>query len=440
MAEDDSFSSLPTGWASRTLRTGRAAASLGRAVAKRAARKALGHEGDVEADRNAAAELLSRLDNLKGMSQKMGQMISYLDGLVPEGTQQALSKLQDRATPMAPEVVRQVLLYAFGEPPEALFEAFDERPFAAASIGQVHRAVFAGRPVAVKVQYPGIGDTIDVDLGNLKRTGLLAHLATGLDIEGVMHELRDRMREEIRYEQEASFQRMFVGLFADDPGVVIPDIVPERCRPTVLTTELVEGMGFQRFLETADAETREIAARRMFGFAWRSIFTHGVFNADPQPGNYLFFPDGRVAFLDFGCVRFWQDDLLQSWTDIAHGVLGGERSLVDNAMLRTGFVRDRARFDFDANFQVLSYLYEPMTRSPFRFTSAYVQRSWELLIAKNPNARFTELKPEWVMVNRLQWGLYSLLARMDVESDFASVFRAQLDAPLRRATRPAPLS
>jgi predicted unusual protein kinase regulating ubiquinone biosynthesis (AarF/ABC1/UbiB family) len=419
------------GWARRTLKTGRIAASLGRKAARQAVkdRLGLGHEDDAEATAAAFERLALEMDQMKGLVLKVGQMASYLDGALPERGQRVLRKLQREAEPMTPEAARRVIQEGLGRPPEALFEAFEEQPAAAASIGQVHRARLDGRPVAVKIQYPGIADTLDTDLGNLRRVGALASVGMATSGREMARELRTRMREETDYLLEGARQEHFRGLLADEGRVVIPQVHPGRCARTVLTMDWLEGEGFYAFRDRAAEALRARAAALLFEISFRSIFAHGAFNGDPHPGNVLFLPDGRVGLLDWGCVRTFDRAFVEGWKGVARVVLAGDRAAFPEAFRRIGFAPDPDRIDWDAQYESIRYLYEPMLAPRFRFTHDYVQRSWDVLLWKNPNLRRIRMPPAWLLIQRVQWGLYSVLALLDAEADFATPFRRWLDTP-----------
>jgi predicted unusual protein kinase regulating ubiquinone biosynthesis (AarF/ABC1/UbiB family) len=299
MAERPHLKGIASRWAGRTLATARVGAEVGRAAARKVVDKALDRLDD-DWDGEALAE---RLDGLKGLSMKLGQMASYLDGAVPESAQKALRRLQSQSRPIEWAVVEASLAEAYGRPASEVFAAFEHHPFAAASIGQVHRARAGDREVAVKVQYPEIARAIEVDLGNLGRLGLFGSLGSAVASGPLVQELRERLREECDYRQEAANQLYFRELFAGDARLLVPEVLADLVRERVLVSEFVTGRSFHDFLASASQQEKNRAGLLIYEFAWQSIWTHSLFNGDPHPGNYLFLDDGRVAFLDFGCVR-----------------------------------------------------------------------------------------------------------------------------------------
>ncbi len=241
---------------------------------------------------------------------KLGQFASFIDTeFIPdeyrEIYQEQLAKLRTDAPAMPWEKVEKVLKEEYdGEPLSELFAEFEHEAFAAASIGQVHRAeLLDGRIVAVKIQYPGIAEALDADLRNAGTIVRLARaLAPGLDAKAIAKELRERVMEELDYEYEAQNQRTFSRAYRDHPFIYVPEVITRLSRRRVLVTELVEGLDFEQVKALPDEERSrfgEIVFRGSFG----SIYHLQHFNADPHPGNYILLADGRVAFLDFGMTK-----------------------------------------------------------------------------------------------------------------------------------------
>jgi predicted unusual protein kinase regulating ubiquinone biosynthesis (AarF/ABC1/UbiB family) len=257
-----------------------------------------------------AMKMVGALGQMKGAAMKLGQFASFIDTeFIPdeyrEIYQEQLAKLRTDAPAMPWEKVEKVLTEEYdGEPLSELFAEFEPEAFAAASIGQVHRAeLLDGRIVAVKIQYPGIAEALDADLRNAGTIVRLARaLAPGLDAKAIAKELRERVMEELDYEYEAQNQRTFSRAYRDHPFIYVPEVITRLSRRRVLVTELVEGLDFEQVKALPDEERSrfgEIVFRGSFG----SIYHLQHFNADPHPGNYILLADGRVAFLDFGMTK-----------------------------------------------------------------------------------------------------------------------------------------
>ncbi len=395
-------------------------------AARLATRQAVTGDGDPMGA--VGASLFAELDRMKGVAMKVGQILSYVDGALPEATHEALRGLQTGAEPVSFQTVTQVIRDAFGQDPDDLFEAFERRPIAAASIGQVHRARSAGEAVAVKVQYPGIADTMVADVGRLRSLSKVASLATAVDGPAIVDELAARMAQECDYELEAKNQDAFAEAFAGDPQVDIPKVFLARTRKTVLTTAFCEGTDFYTFAQNASTEQRNAAGLVLARFAFRSLFGLRMLNADPHPGNYVFTDTERVVFLDFGCVTTFTKAFVDAERQLAKVVVSNQRERFEEAVMATGMVPDPQRFDFDVHWQMLCHQYAPYRVPKFRLTTEFIRGAMAFNGPQNPNLRRLNIPPSWIWLQRLIWGLHSVLARLDCEADFASVLREQLEA------------
>ena len=427
--DEDELAGIRRSWSSRLLSTGRIAATAGRLAARRLVRAQGAGDG-------ALGEALAReLDQMKGMAMKVGQILSYLDGALPEETHAALRSLQQGTRPVAFTEMRAVIERSLGQPLDDLFEEFGSSPVAAASIGQVYRARHAGQPVAVKVQYPGIAETIEGDFARLGRLASLASLATAVDGPALVAELRERFVEECDYGQEARHQVAFARAFADDPAVQVPGVIRERSGPGVLTTEWVDGRDFYAFEGEAPPGQRTAAGLIMTRFAYRSLFNLLALNADPHPGNYLFAHDASIAgpvvtFLDFGCVRRFDPAFVEAQRELTRVVLSERRTAFPEALRAAGMVGDPARFDYDVHWDMLGHQHLPYMSPRFRFTPDYVRESMEFGRPSNPNLRRMAIPPASIWILMLQTGLHAVLARLQAHGDFGSILREALEAPV----------
>jgi predicted unusual protein kinase regulating ubiquinone biosynthesis (AarF/ABC1/UbiB family) len=252
----------------------------------------------------SAEEVFEVMGNMKGAAMKVAQMASFAVGGLPPAVQQQLAQLQTAAPPMSHELCSSVIEEELGAPPEKVFADFDPDPIAAASIGQVHRALtLEGKPVAVKVQYPGIDKAILADLENADMLfTTVAALLGGFDPKALLEEVVARMSEEFDYRLEASNQQWFADRYRDHPFVKISSVVPELSAHRVMTSELVEGRGFYEVLHDPQ-EQRNKMGEVIYRLAFSCILDDGIFSGDPHPGNYIFMADGRICFLDFGLIK-----------------------------------------------------------------------------------------------------------------------------------------
>ena len=347
MAPDDD--AIPTGRLRRTAKVGQVVGSQGARYAGTRARNVTRspQRAMVEIDRRhleAAEQMVEALGTLKGAAMKIGQLASFVDTeFIPEEYrelyQSRLSTLRTCAPPMPWRRVREILEEEWAEPPEALFEEFEEQAAAAASIGQVHRAVLPdGRRVAVKVQYPDIARALRADLDSAGLVLRLAKaLAPGLDAGAAARELRARVLEELDYEHEAQSQRAFARAYRGHPFVHVPDVVTRLSRDRVLVSEWVEGLDFEgvKALPRAD---RDRFGEIVFRFSFGSVYHLRRFNADVHPGNYLLMDDGRVAFLDFGMTKQLDDEQIELEIAAVEAVLADDPERLRVALHELGFI------------------------------------------------------------------------------------------------------
>jgi predicted unusual protein kinase regulating ubiquinone biosynthesis (AarF/ABC1/UbiB family) len=420
----------------RTWATARLAGKLGRKAAGRMLFKAKARNGapaDPDAELDAAAmakarELVATMGSLKGLAMKAGQIASYMPGALPPAAQKVLAELQAESVAMSFERIDEVIRAELGAGVDARFDSFERTPFAAASIGQVHRAVLDGRPVAVKVQYPGIEDLIRADLKTIGMLVRLSMVGTSADGGALVDELRARLIEECDYRREAEHQRLFAGLLGHVSGASVPGVELGRTSKRVLTTALVDADRFAAFTAAgtgAPQAVRDRAGQIIFRACFELIFHRCIYNADPHPGNYLFRADGDVVFLDFGCVRRFEPAMIATWKRMAVAILGGDRAAFRDEFVALGFVPkpDHRAFDWDYQWNAMRIVYRPYLEPGFRYDADYVRGSYGLLMFDNPNRRRIAMPPEWLFLNRLQWGLNAVLAQLGCTGPWGEMIR-----------------
>lgn len=376
-----------------------------------------------------AEDVAKELGEMKGVLMKVGQMISFIAEGLPDEAQQALASLQADAAPMAPSLAASVVEEELGGPPERVFEEWVDLPVAAASIGQVHRAVTRdGREVAVKVQFPGASEAIEEDLDGAEvMYSMFAALAlNGFDARSFVDELRARMREELDYRLEARNIAEFARHFAGHPWVRIPALVPELSRSRVLTTEWVEGMDWETFSSTAPQETKQRAGEVIWRFAQHSIMRLGRFNGDPHPGNYRFHHDGSVTFLDFGLVKRWTPgewELLEPSLDAI--VVHRDPELLVASMERSGFLAPGHGLDPQQVYDYVSSPYVPYLVDEFTFTREWMGETLARIFDINgPHAEVIaklNMPPSFVILDRVVWGVSAILGRLNVRNPWRAM-------------------
>ncbi|MDW3216053.1 MAG: AarF/ABC1/UbiB kinase family protein [Ilumatobacteraceae bacterium] len=401
----------------------RFAASKVRGVGSPAERRA---ELDTQFAVRTAADVAKELGEMKGVLMKAGQMISFIFESLPDEAQAALATLQADAAPMAPSLAAGVVTDALGRPPEQVFLDWTDMPAAAASIGQVHRAVtHDGRDVAVKVQYPGVHEAIESDLDAAEvMYGMFSSLMLkGLDAKGLVDELRARMREELDYGLEADNAAEFARLFAGHPWVRIPRVVTEYSTEKVLTSEWVDGMSFDEFRATASHDTKQRAGEVVWRFSQHAVVRHGAFNGDPHPGNYKFHHDGSVTFLDYGLVKRWSPGEWETLRPTLDAVIvhrDPERLVA--AMEQSGFLRANHGLDADHVFDYVSSPYVPYLTDEFTFTRQWmIDTIAKIFDVNGPHSDVIEhlnMPPSFVILDRVVWGVNAILGKLEVGGPF----------------------
>jgi predicted unusual protein kinase regulating ubiquinone biosynthesis (AarF/ABC1/UbiB family) len=341
---------------------------------------------------------------------------------------EALSQLQHDAPPMAPELAAKVIDEELGAPPDVVFAEWDPRPIAAASIGQVHRAMTRdGRAVAVKVQYPNVAESIEADLANIDLGMLLApFMWKSLDAKAVAEEVRLRITEELDYHLEAKNQRQFADWYREHPFIHVPDVVDELSTARVLTTDLAEGVRFQE-LETWSQEEKDLAGEAIYRFVFGSWYRFHAFNGDPHPGNYLFRPGGHVTFLDFGLVKhFTEADI-----ELANGlvrtvVLEPDIHELRKASEAAGYFVPGAPISDERVADYSRMFWEPtLERGVRSITSEWATE----LVHKYMFSRETfgdildyiAVPPDYVFLQRINLGVFAILGRLNATSDWRGV-------------------
>ena len=373
----------------------------------------------------SADEVAEELGSMKGVLMKLGQMASYVYEDMPPTFRAAMSRLQHKAPPMTPALAASVVVEELGAAPESVFARWDRVPFAAASIGQVHRAITKdGRAVAVKVQYPGIARSITSDLRNV---GLIRRLVgaafPGLDTRSLVDELGERLHEEVDYVREAQNQELFATYYDGHPVIHVPHVVGELSTSRVLTSELVVGDRFERVLEW-DQRERDLAAETIYRFVFRSLYRLHAFNGDPHPGNYLFHGGGRVSFLDFGLTKHFSDHDLDPLIDAVRFIVFDKDGEGFRAsMERAGFLRPGAPVATEVVIDRFGHFYgsvlrdEPMTLTP-EYASSIVRRFFD---ARGPLAPYSDVPREYVVMQRINLGLYAVLGSLNATANWRRI-------------------
>ncbi|WP_328434036.1 ABC1 kinase family protein [Streptomyces sp. NBC_00425] len=410
------LAALPLGFA------GRATWGLGKRI--------VGESAEIvgrELQQRTAEQLFKVLGELKGGAMKFGQALSVFESALPEEVagpyRAALTKLQDAAPPMPTRTVHAVLTKHLGEDWAGLFLEFDDKPAAAASIGQVHRGVWHdGREVAVKVQYPGAGEALLSDLNQLSRFArLLGPLIPGMDVKPLIAELRDRVSEELDYGLEAQAQQAHAEEFAGDPDVVVPAVV-HQC-DQILVTEWIDGVPLSEVISEGTQEQRDRAGQLLSRFLFSGPARTGLLHADPHPGNFRLLPGGpegeddwRLGVLDFGTVDRLAGGLPDPIGESLRMTLDGDAEAVYELLRAEGFVKDSIELDPDAVLDYLLPIIEPARAEEFTFTRGWM-RSQAARIAdpRSPAHQLGKqlnLPPAYLLIHRVTLSTIGVLCQL----------------------------
>jgi predicted unusual protein kinase regulating ubiquinone biosynthesis (AarF/ABC1/UbiB family) len=438
---------LPSGRVGRTVRL---AGLAGHTVATRAQARVHRRRADggaAEAAERARQERLAEryaevLGDMKGAVMKVGQILSFVDvdGVVPgphrQLFQSTLARLQTDVPPLAPDEIAGVVRAELGARPEKIFAYFSPQPVAAASIGQVHLARLAdGTELAVKVQYPGVSDAVRADLANTNLLSsvisaglaLLGPQAPRLDPKVVVEEIRDRVMDELDYRIEAANQEEFHSLYDGHPFIHIPPVHPEFSTGRVLVTDYVHGKRWSA-TTAADEAIRSRWGEAIFRFVFASLHHHGLFNADPHPGNYLFHGDGTVTFLDFGCVKRFTAERVSVMSALVDAALACDAPGLLRAFIDVGLLADDAAEGLGPDRLLEFYragLRDRWDTQPFTYTPEWVAEivagTYQQSGPWRDITRRLQMPKDLLFLNRINVGASSVLGHLYATADWKSI-------------------
>jgi len=413
MTRTAKLAALPLGFAGRT------ALGLGkRTIGKSAEAVAL------EIQARTAEQLFKVLGELKGGAMKLGQVLSIFEAALPPeiaGPYRAtLTKLQDSAPPMPATTVHKVLAEGLGENWRELFQEFDDKPAAAASIGQVHKAIWNdGREVAVKVQYPGAGKAIIGDFNQMARVGkLFGVLFPGADIKNILEELKARVKEELDYTVEAASQRAFAKAFDGDPDFVVPKVIAQA--GNVLVTEWIYGTPLSKIITSGTKEQRDRAGLLFARFLFSAPARSGHLHADPHPGNFRLFDDGRMGVIDFGAVDRIEGGFHREIGALMRIGTLGDPDMILAACKAEGIVRDGVEVGAEDLAAFIEPLAVPLIEDNFQFSREWLRDQAVRVTDLRPNnvVRYLDLPNDYVLVHRTIALGTGVLCQLEAEGNF----------------------
>jgi predicted unusual protein kinase regulating ubiquinone biosynthesis (AarF/ABC1/UbiB family) len=396
--------------------------SLGRSV-----RRTLGVDrGDVEPEATVAASL----GELKGPMMKLGQMLGYVEVGLPEGLRSALAALHTHAQPIGAAHIHHVLDEDLGDPGRDLARAMHPNALSAASIGQVHRSALPdGTPVAVKVLHPSVVTVIERDLW----PAMMASKLSGA-LHTVVSDVRERLLEECDYTLEAQRQNRFRAIFAGHRTIVVPEVHAAFSSARVLTSTFVDGVHLDAYVASPALrpEARDRSGEALFDFYIAPLFRHGLYNSDPHPGNFLFMPDGRIAFVDFGSVREFPPAYVSGLAALMDALMSGDRSGMHEALATLGMRAD-VPYDRESTWRLLHAFFGPLLRDEVLAFEPNAELTRRELVTSAWKARRLASSGELLFFLRTFLGLSSVLARLGARANWRRRLASVVSTAMSRA-------
>jgi predicted unusual protein kinase regulating ubiquinone biosynthesis (AarF/ABC1/UbiB family) len=427
VADNEGVTDLPRRAVTRTAKlatlplglAGRTAIGVGKRVGGRPTEVVL-----AEVQQRTAEQMFRVLGELKGGAMKFGQALSVFEAAIPEELaapyRASLAQLQEAAPALPADRVHQVLAEQLGPRWRARFLEFDDDPAAAASIGQVHRAIWRdGREVAVKIQYPGAGQALRSDLVQIGRMmKLVSPLYPGMDVGPLVDELQSRMHEELDYRREARAQRAFHKAFDGSADFVVPDVV--HASDEVLVSEWVSGVPLRTLIDSGTVDQRDRAGLLLGRLFFCGPAQAHALHADPHPGNFRLMGDGRLAILDFGAVDRLPKGLPRPIGVLARRAIDGDAEGVLAGLRREGFVKPSVTIDADEVLGYLVPLLEPLRHERFHFERAWIRAEAMRLadLRKATTGMKLNLPPSYLLIHRVALGVMGVLCQLDTTAAF----------------------
>jgi predicted unusual protein kinase regulating ubiquinone biosynthesis (AarF/ABC1/UbiB family) len=429
MARTARLAALPLGYA------GRSALGLGKRLGGAPAESVL-----TELQQRTAEQLFRTLGELKGGAMKVGQAMSIFEAALPDEVaapyREQLTRLQDSAPPMPTITVREILASELGPDYADHLTDLDPLPAAAASIGQVHRARWDGRDVAVKVQYPGAGDALRNDLRQLSRVArTLGPAFPGIDVKPLVAELQARVEEELDYELEAEAQRVYAAEYAGDPDIVVPDVVAGTKQ--ILVSDWLESpASLAQVIRHGTQAERDHYGEAFVRFLFGGPARTGMLHADPHPGNFRLLPasdgsPGRLGVLDYGAVaRLPHGGLPQTLGRLIRIACLADYDQLVGALREEGFIRDNVQVDAERLRSYLGPFVEPAQSESFTFSRAWMQDQFRRINDPRGDAYPVMLRlnlpPAYLLIHRTWVGGVGVLSQLEATIGFRRILEESL--------------
>lgn len=427
---------IPTSKVQRAARFLKTGAKVGRNYVKHYSKKVVNPElSRDELDAQNADDIMDSLSELKGSALKVAQMLSMDKNVLPQEYMKRFTMAQYSAPALSYPLVVKTFNQYFSKSPAELYDSFSREAIHAASIGQVHMAELDGKKLAVKVQYPGVADSISTDLRIVKPFATRILKVNPRDVEYYMDEIETRLLEETDYVHELNSAVMIAEAFKDADGLVFPKYYPELSTDRILTMDWVDGTHMDKFLATSPSqEVRNRLGQLLWDFYDYQMHTLRVVHADPHPGNYLITADNDLCVLDFGCIKHVPDDFYASFMQLFEVQLLEDAQWREQLMYELNFLHenDKAKEKkvfFDVFSQMLELLGRPVHQEQFDFSDKdYFKEIFENgeRISKIKELRESKVArgpKDGIYISRVYFGLYNMLHELGAQIETKSKYR-----------------
>ena len=388
-----------------------------------------------EVQQRTADQIFKVLGELKGGAMKFGQAMSIFEAILPEEIagpyRETLTKLQDSAPPMPPAVVHRVMAEEFGADWRSNFILFRDKPAAAASIGQVHRATWHdGTEVAVKIQYPGAAKAMLSDLRQIGRVArLFGVLVPGLDVKPLVEELQDRVAEELDYSLESAAQQLFAVEFDGDPEIVVPQVIMHTER-AIVSTWMESEHSLAEIITNGTQEQRDRYGEMYVRFLFAGPARTGMLHADPHPGNFRILADGRLGVVDYGAVARFPGGLPSSMGQLLRFAVDRDFESVVDGLRVEGFLRKGVSLDADTIGRYLGPFVEPARVDRFSFNREWMREEMQRVSAPGADGIGTAVKinlpREYLLIHRVWIGGIGVLSQLGATAPFRQILMDSL--------------
>jgi len=426
--------------ATRLARTGKfvgTGARIGANYLKYYGKRAItGNDDRSELHESNAGDVYKSLSNLKGSALKVAQMLSMDQGLLPQQYSDKFAQAQYSAPPLSYPLVVQTFKKTLDNSPLEIFDRFEQKAFAAASIGQVHRAEKDGRQLAVKIQYPGVANSIQSDLKMVKPVVGAMFKISQAEMQHYLTEVEDRLLEETDYELELERSRQITEQCRHLEGLFFPQYYPEYSGQRILTMDWLQGQHLKEFLQTNPSqEVRNTIGQLMWDFYDHQVHTLRSVHADPHPGNFLLHPDGRLGVIDFGCVKELDETFYDRYFQIMEPALERNDAKFSELLYQLQFLLPGDKEEEVSHFKtlyrdILELLGRPFFRDTFDFADEQYFKdiyAYSDLYQRDPiikNAKAGRGPKDAIYLNRTYFGLYSLLNQLQAKIETRSAVGA----------------